>query len=83
MGTSTLLNQFRIDYPYYGLFRTADIEVVQAEGDVLFQCKNINGTVIWLKKTAKSQRWLDANVGNETPLATIIGMYIDDHIRRV
>jgi hypothetical protein len=80
MGALSLLHyQFRIDYPYYGLFRSADVKIIEAEGDVLYQCEMINGTEVWLKK-AKSQRWLDMESGSETPLARLLGVYIDDYI---
>ena len=82
MGALSLLHyQFRIDYPYYGLFRTADIKIIEAEGDVIYQCEIINGSEIWLKK-ASTQRWLDAQSGAETPLARLLGIYIDDYIGR-
>ena len=81
MGALSLLHyQFRIDYPYYGLFRSADVKIIEAEGDVIYQCEILNGSEVWLKKA--SSRWLDAQSGAETPLARLIGIYIDDYIGR-
>jgi len=83
MGALSLLHyQFRIDYPYYGLFRSADIKIIEAEGDVIYQCEILNGSEVWLKKASSSQRWLEAQSGAETPLARLLGIYIDDYMGR-
>lgn len=73
-------NQFQVNYPYLGLFGTADVKLVQTEGEPLFECKLMNGAVLLLKKIASSKRWIDAKLDRKTPLAEVIGMYIDDFI---
>jgi hypothetical protein len=73
-------NHFSISYPYYGLFGTADVKLLQAEGDPLFECKLVNGAIILLKKLANNRKWVDAQLNKETPLSSVIGMYIDDFI---
>ena len=74
-------NQFKVSYPHYGLFGTADVKLLQAEGEPLFECKLMNGAVLWLKKISNSKRWVDAKLNRETPLASTIGMYIDDILK--
>lgn len=72
---------FTISYPHYGLFRTADVTLLQNEEDPLFECRLLNGPVILLKKIAQSRQWVDAQLNQQTSLAYIIGMYIDDILR--
>ncbi len=74
-------NRFSVSYPYYGLFGTADVKVVQAEGDPLFECKLVNGAIVLLKKLGNTRKWIDAQLNRETPLSSVIGMYIDDFIK--
>lgn len=74
-------NQFTINYPHYGLFGTANVKLLQEEGERLFECKLMNGAILWLKKIANSKRWVDAQLNQETSLASVIGMYIDDVLR--
>jgi len=74
-------NQFSISYPYYGLFGTADVKLVQMEEDPLFECKLINGAVVLLKRLGNTKRWIDTQLNIETPLSTILGRYIDDFMK--
>jgi len=39
-------DQFKIDYPYYGLFGSAFITPVNEAGEVVYKCKLLNGTTI-------------------------------------
>jgi hypothetical protein len=72
-------NHFTVSYPHYGLFKTADVTVVNDTEDPVFECKLLNGAVVLLKKLAKS-RWIDAQLNQQTSLANVLGMYIDDFI---
>ena len=74
-------SQFSVSYPYYGLFGTADVKLVQTEGDPLFECKLVNGAIMLLKKISNSRKWIDVQLNRETPLSSVIGMYIDDFIK--
>jgi hypothetical protein len=74
-------NQFKIDYPYYGLFGSANVTPVKTDTDTLFECKLLNGSTIFLKKLLQPQKWIDANLNAETPLAAIIGTSIDDFLK--
>jgi hypothetical protein len=74
-------NQFRIDYPYYGLFGSANITTINNESEVIYKCQLLNGTIIFLKKLAQARKWIDANLNIETPLSTVIGMSIDDFLK--
>ena len=74
-------NQFSISYPYYGLFGTADVKLLQSEGESLFECKLVNGAILLLKKLTHTRQWIDAQLNRETPLSSVLGMYIDDFIK--
>lgn len=74
-------NQFSISYPYYGLFGTADVKLLQSESEPLFECKLVNGAIVLLKKLGNTRKWIDAQLNRETPLSSILGLYIDDFIR--
>jgi len=76
-------NHFSISYPYYGLFGTADVKLVQAEEEPLFECKLINGAIVLLKKLGNTRKWIDAQLNRETPLSSILGLYIDDFIKNI
>lgn len=86
MGHTTMyaksgtINQFSIYYPYYGLFSTAEVSVNERED--LFHCKLTNGNIISLKKVLESRKWIDVKENKITPLADIIGNYIDDFLGR-
>ena len=75
--------QFSISYPYYGLFGTAEVKLVENHGDALFECKLINGAVILLKKLGNTKQWIDAQLNTQTPFSAIIGLYIDDFMREI
>lgn len=73
-------NQFQVNYPYYGLFGTANVTLVNSEEEPLYECKLMNGAVLLLKKITNSKRWIDAGLNSGTPLAQVIGTYIDDYM---
>jgi hypothetical protein len=75
------LDQFRIDYPYYGLFGSAVITPMHEADEVVYRCKLLNGTTILLKKLFQSAKWIDAGLNAETPLSKIIGLSIDDFLK--
>jgi hypothetical protein len=74
-------DQFRIDYPYYGLFGSAIITPMYNEEEIVYRCKLLNGTTIFLKKLFQSKMWVDTALNAETPLAKIIGLSIDDFLK--
>ena len=74
-------NHFSISYPYYGLFGTADVKLLKAEEESLFECKLVNGAIVLLKKLGNTKKWIDAQLNRETPLSSVLGMYIDDFIK--
>jgi hypothetical protein len=74
-------NQFKVDYPYYGLFGSADVTRIRNSAEVLFKCKLLNGNIILLKKLVQPGRWIDANLDLETPLSIVIGTSIDDFLK--
>ncbi len=75
-------NQFRIDYPYYGLFGSAQITPVEGKDEVLYQCRLLNGSIILLKKLPGAKKWIDAELDQETPLSAIIGRSIEDFLKK-
>lgn len=75
-------DQFRIDYPYYGLFGSADITPIYSEGEeIIYKCKLLNGSTVFLKKLFQTKKWIDANLNTETPLSATIGLSIDDFLK--
>ena len=74
-------NQFSISYPYYGLFGTADVKLLKSAEELLFECKLVNGSVVLIKKMGQSRKWIDAQLERETPLSSVLGMYIEDFIK--
>ena len=74
-------DQFKIDYPYYGLFGSAQITPISEADDILYRCKLLNGTTILIKKLFQSKKWVDAGLNTETPLSKIIGLSIDDFLK--
>jgi len=74
-------DQFKIDYPYYGLFGSALITPISEADDILYKCKLLNGTTILIKKLFQSKKWVDAALNTETPLSKIIGSSIDDFLK--
>lgn len=84
MGEASFYNDaisretFKIDYPYYGLFGTALITPQFSQEEVIYKCRLLNGTTLVLKKLFSSKKWVDAALDAETPLASIIGLSIDD-----
>ena len=74
------LDQFKIDYPYYGLFGSAMITRQYEADEVIYKCRLLNGTTILLKKLLQT-KWIDAALNDETPLSKIIGLSIDDFLK--
>ncbi len=75
-------DQFKIDYPYYGLFGSAIITpIYDSETEVIYKCRLLNGTTILLKKLFQSKKWIDISLESETPLSKIIGLSIDDFLK--
>jgi len=74
-------DQFKIDYPYYGLFGSAFITPVNEAGEVVYKCKLLNGTTLLLKKIFQSKKWIELDLNTETPLSKIIGLSIDDFLK--
>ena len=74
-------NQFKIDYPYYGLFGSALITPINEADDILYRCKLLNGTTILIKKLFQSKKWVDTALNTETPQSKIIGLSIDDFLK--
>ena len=72
-------NQFKVYFPYYGLFATADITAVD-NSEKVYQCKLKNGNTVTLKKT--QQRWIDLVLNDVTPLSNVIGNSIDDFLKQ-
>ena len=77
---SFIKDQFKIDYPYYGLFGTALVTPVYEEGEITFRCRLLNGTTIFLKKFFQS-KWIDAALNDETSLSKVMGLSIDDFLK--
>jgi hypothetical protein len=77
---SFIKDQFKIDYPYYGLFGTALVTPVYEEGEITFRCRLLNGTTIFLKKLFQS-KWIDAALNDETSLSKVMGLSIDDFLK--
>lgn len=71
-------NPFKVDYPYYGLFASAEVTAVLNQEQV-YECRLRNGHTLRLQKVEK--RWIDTGLNHETPLASIIGTSIDDFLR--
>jgi len=74
-------NQFRIDYPYYGLFGSADIKATGDQNETIYECRLLNGTILCLKKLLGVNRWIDKACNEETPLSATIGNAIDDFLK--
>jgi hypothetical protein len=74
-------DQFKIDYPYYGLFGSALITPVNDGDGMLYRCRLLNGTTIFIKKLFQTKKWIDTGLNAETPLSKIIGLSIDDFLK--
>ena len=75
-------NQFNIDYPYYGLFGSAQITPIEMSDECLYQCRLLNGNVICIKKQAQAKKWIDTELNQETPLSAVIGRSIEDFLKK-
>jgi hypothetical protein len=80
-GTVNKQDQFKVDYPYYGLFGSAVITPMYEENEVIYKCKLLNGTTLFLKKIFQSKKWIDTILNTETPLSATIGISIDDFLK--
>jgi hypothetical protein len=72
-------SHFRVDYPYYGLFGTAEVTKMSND-EGLYECKLRNGKTVVLKKI--HQKWVDTLLNDETPLSHVIGVSIDDFLKK-
>lgn len=72
-------NSFKVDYPYYGLFGTAEVSVVN-DYEKEFECKLRNGQTVHLKKVGS--KWFDMVLNEETALSNVIGSSIDDYFKK-
>jgi hypothetical protein len=75
-------DQFKIDYPYYGLFGTADITAIIQGDAVTYKCRLLNGSEVLLRKLTGAGKWIDTALDRETPLSNVIGMAIDEFLTR-
>jgi hypothetical protein len=73
--------EFKINYPYYGLFGSADITPINQEDEIRYQCRLLNGSILHLKKLAHLKKWIDISLNMETPLAAVIGLAIEDFLK--
>jgi hypothetical protein len=74
--------QFKVDYPYYGLFGSAQVTTVGSNSENVFKCTLLNGNIIFLKKSMPARKWIDVHQNLETPLSAIIGTSIDDFLKQ-
>jgi ribosome assembly protein YihI (activator of Der GTPase) len=72
--------QFRVDYPYFGLFGTADVKMLDKTPDQLFECRLRNGQTVTLKKIGR--KWVDFILDQTTPLSAVLGTSIDDYLKQ-
>ncbi|HEU0064038.1 MAG TPA: hypothetical protein VFQ58_03370, partial [Flavisolibacter sp.] len=63
---TTQENSFRVNYPYLGLFGTADITLISDSTELICSCKLLNGNIIRLKKNSISKKWIDTTIDKET-----------------
>ncbi|MFL5771871.1 MAG: hypothetical protein ACJ75F_01855 [Flavisolibacter sp.] len=75
-------DQFRIDYPYYGLFGSANVTRLLHDQEMVFECALLNGSIITVKKSGPSNKWIDMAMNHETPLSATIGISIEDFLRK-
>ncbi|HEX6335093.1 MAG TPA: hypothetical protein VFZ78_12755 [Flavisolibacter sp.] len=74
-------SSFTINYPWYGLFSSAEVKIVN-EMERVYQCRLNNNVVLWIRKLISSGKWIDVNEERETTLTSVIGNYIDDYLRK-
>lgn len=80
-GKFNKIDHFIIDYPFYGLFRSARVTPTSNDQEVRYECVLLNGSIITLKKSAEFKKWIDVEVNGETPLSSILGGAIDDFLK--
>jgi hypothetical protein len=73
-------DQFKVDYPYYGLFGTAEVTMENTEEVRVYKCRLRNGETVVLQKV--HQKWIDTILQTETPLSHVIGNSIDDFLKK-
>lgn len=73
------ITQFKVYYPYYGLFATAEVTTVD-NLEKVYQCKLKNGDTVVLKKV--HLKWIDLVTNDTTPLSNLIGNSIDDFLKK-
>jgi hypothetical protein len=71
-------NSFQVYYPYYGLFREADVTPLKEKDETIFLCRLAKGEILQVKQMKQPRKWVDANLNVETPLSQIIGSCIED-----
>ena len=74
-------SHFRVHYPYYGLFGSADVTAVDSNSELTFKCKLLNGSVVILKKLLQTKKWIDMALNKETPLSSVLGNSIEDFLK--
>jgi len=72
-------NQFKVYYPYYGIFAMAEVTAID-NSERVYQCKLKNGNTVTLKKI--QQKWVDLLLNDVTPLSNVIGCSIDDFLKK-
>ena len=78
---SSKANQFKVDYPYLGLFGTADVTPIEENNETVYECRLRNGKTMLVKKAKQLRKWIDVNLNLDTPLAGVIGMSIEDYLK--
>lgn len=73
-------NQFKIDYPYYGLFGTAEVTVINENDGIAYHCKLLNGAIVIIKKRPQQSKWIDTELDCVTPLSSTLGIAIEDFL---
>jgi hypothetical protein len=74
-------SHFQVQYPYYGLFGSAEVTAVNSNSEMTFKCKLLNGSIVILKKLLQTKKWIDMALNKETPLSSVLGNSIDDFLK--
>jgi|SRR5438067_432562 hypothetical protein len=81
LPSSATNRHFSFDYPFHGLFDTADVTPRYENGEFVFECR-LRSRKIVLVKMDRSNRWIDVQENSETQLTRVIGSYISDFMRK-